>query len=129
MLTWKSIKNQFSNEGKKLKIKVNTKEKVSIPWVLFSGVGDTVADIVDDSSARVLETSYAEFWIGNITVERILLLVRVGIMTLDVKLVTGSLQYLGIDSIPTNLPEAKIGTNFLKKRDFWSKSGTFLQIW
>ena len=30
--------------------------------------------------------------------------------------------------IPTNLPEAKNGTNFLKKWDFWSKSWTFLQI-
>lgn len=30
--------------------------------------------------------------------------------------------------MPTNLPEAKNGTNFLKKWDFWSKSETFLQI-
>ena len=36
---------------------------------------------------------------------------------------------LCIYHIPTNLPEAKSGINFLKKRDFWSKSGTFLQIW
>ena len=27
-------------------------------------------------------------------------------------------------NIPTNLPEAKSGTKSMKKRDFWSKSGT-----
>ena len=31
--------------------------------------------------------------------------------------------------LPCNLPEAKIGINFLKKQDFLSKSGKSLQIW
>ena len=30
--------------------------------------------------------------------------------------------------IPTNLSKTKIGTKSLKKRDFWSKIGTFLRI-
>ena len=36
--------------------------------------------------------------------------------------------HVHIDHIPTNLPETKGGTNFLKKWDIWSESGTFLPI-
>ena len=34
----------------------------------------------------------------------------------------------GSTSIPTNLSKTKSGTKSLKKRDFWSKIGTFLRI-